>query len=252
VSQQRDPRDLHGGEAHPTPEELIGYVDGTLSAVREDAVQEHLSLCADCAELVLDLPLLRRGEPEAAQVGEGPSPPGLLDPPPVPAVRAERRRWRFRFGLAAAAGWVVAAASFALWIGKPGPWVPFSPEETGAAFEVVDGGWAELEDVSRRRSGEVVRVAVPPGAERVGLVLRLPRDASVAPGQRLTLRIQSADGREVLRRQPVAVDPYGQLVLVLRTKGPAPTRYRVEAWREGGETRASPTATFELWLVPSD
>jgi hypothetical protein len=54
---------------HPDPERLAAYGRGALSEAEEVAVQEHLALCRDCADLVLDLPLF-------AGEGAAPDEPG--------------------------------------------------------------------------------------------------------------------------------------------------------------------------------
>jgi len=42
------------GQEHPSPNRLIAYVDGGLSAADRDAVRAHLALCPSCAGYVLD------------------------------------------------------------------------------------------------------------------------------------------------------------------------------------------------------
>ncbi|MBI4469452.1 MAG: zf-HC2 domain-containing protein [Acidobacteria bacterium] len=41
---------------HPSPEELVDYHAGRLQPESEDRLQEHLSICPDCTQLLLDLP----------------------------------------------------------------------------------------------------------------------------------------------------------------------------------------------------
>jgi len=43
------------GEDHPTLQELVAYRAGELSAEADDRIQEHLTQCRDCAQLLLDL-----------------------------------------------------------------------------------------------------------------------------------------------------------------------------------------------------
>jgi len=42
-------------EGHPTPQNLVDYQLGVLPAESVELVQEHLSLCPECAQVVLDL-----------------------------------------------------------------------------------------------------------------------------------------------------------------------------------------------------
>jgi hypothetical protein len=48
-------RDRQELDDHPTPEELIDYHDGKLAAADEEKLRDHLALCHDCADLLLDL-----------------------------------------------------------------------------------------------------------------------------------------------------------------------------------------------------
>lgn len=40
---------------HPTPEELVAYQEGRLAESRRESVQDHLSLCPECTQVVVDL-----------------------------------------------------------------------------------------------------------------------------------------------------------------------------------------------------
>ena len=54
-------RDL---EPHPSPDELVAYSAGKLSAAEEARIQNHLALCSHCLELLLDLGRLSDSEPD--------------------------------------------------------------------------------------------------------------------------------------------------------------------------------------------
>lgn len=71
------------GNEHPTPEELLAFHFGALEAVDRDRVEDHLSRCPDCAELVLDFAAF----PELEPVGE-------MTPEQQRALAAQRRRLR--------------------------------------------------------------------------------------------------------------------------------------------------------------
>jgi hypothetical protein len=62
-------------EGHPDPDELAAYHAGALPPAEEERVQDHLVLCRDCSEALLDL--ARLAEPESDD-GEG-LPAGLGD-----------------------------------------------------------------------------------------------------------------------------------------------------------------------------
>jgi hypothetical protein len=107
-------RDRRGLDEHPTPETLEAYHAGDLPAAEQDALRDHLALCHDCADLLLDLvsfaeftpqeqiPVLADGEVEGAWqklqprlvAREEPAPPALKTEERLPAVAqiAERRR----------------------------------------------------------------------------------------------------------------------------------------------------------------
>lgn len=48
-------RDRRGLSQHPTPETLVAYHAGELPNVEEEQLRDHLALCPECAELLLDL-----------------------------------------------------------------------------------------------------------------------------------------------------------------------------------------------------
>lgn len=48
-------RDRRGLSQHPTPETLVVYHAGELPNLEEEQLRDHLALCSECAELLLDL-----------------------------------------------------------------------------------------------------------------------------------------------------------------------------------------------------
>ncbi len=77
VEAARRPR---GGE-HPSLADLMAYRAGELAAREEDHVQEHLTQCRDCAQLLLDL----------MEFEQFPQPPAELAPPDERTDAAWRR-----------------------------------------------------------------------------------------------------------------------------------------------------------------
>lgn len=119
---------------HPTPEELVAYRAGELTEQDEEKIQDHLALCVDCSQLLLDLKEFEDGQPEKD--------PGLSDAQVEAAWRRlrprleERKvltspRWfaspRIAYGLAAAlfvcviglGGWGVSLQSRLEELSKP-------------------------------------------------------------------------------------------------------------------------------------
>lgn len=114
---------------HPAPERLAAYRAGELSAEEAEGVRDHLALCPECAQLLLDLVAFEEHEPAEEPAGlasgdveaawqrlrpklerEGPSPPVAAPerfrpaekPDPAYAAVDWRRRLRNAYALAAA------------------------------------------------------------------------------------------------------------------------------------------------------
>ena len=75
------------GEDHPTPQDLIAYRAGELSPEGDDRIQEHLTQCRDCAQLLLDL----------AEFEQFPQPPEEMGPVDA-RTEASWQRLRARLG----------------------------------------------------------------------------------------------------------------------------------------------------------
>lgn len=56
-------------ESHPAPEELVAYRAGDLTAEEDDRIQEHLTQCHDCAQLLLDLEEFEKLTPPPEDLG---------------------------------------------------------------------------------------------------------------------------------------------------------------------------------------
>lgn len=87
-------------EGHPTPDELVDYHLGALSAEAEERLQEHLSLCPECSQVVLDLvefsrePVVVPDLPAASLESAWEAIEARLEPPPpvvIPALQPQRR-----------------------------------------------------------------------------------------------------------------------------------------------------------------
>ncbi len=75
------------GEYHPTLQELVAYRAGELSPEGDDRIQEHLTQCRDCAQLLLDL----------AEFEQFPPPPEEMAPVDA-RTEASWKRLRARLG----------------------------------------------------------------------------------------------------------------------------------------------------------
>ncbi|HYU33824.1 MAG TPA: zf-HC2 domain-containing protein [Thermoanaerobaculia bacterium] len=131
---------------HPTLRELVDYRAGELPAEEDDRIQEHLTQCRDCAQLLLDL----------SEFEQFPPPPE--DEGPVDA-RAEAAWQRFRTRL----GEPDEDPGFAPPILRPRPPVPFwrrpaLPWALAAALALsVVGLWQRTGTLQ----GEVEKLSVP-------------------------------------------------------------------------------------------
>jgi len=103
-------------ENHPSPDDLLAYHEGTLPDERRDRVQEHLVVCEECSQVILDFAAFPRIEPrdESARM----SPQELEDQLRELEVALGRRRpvWqRHQVLLPLAAAFFTAAVGLGAW-----------------------------------------------------------------------------------------------------------------------------------------
>jgi len=187
-------RDRRGLDEHPTPETLVAYHAGELPAAEQEDLRNHLALCHDCADLLLDLvsfaeftppeqtPALADGEVEGAWQKFQPRLVAREEPKPAVAQIAERRREggggafvprrRLMQAYAIAASLFVAVVGLSLWGGtiyqrvqelsrpRPSTAVDLLPEDDGT------------------RGGEEKESIVPANAEAFTVSLHLSSDGN--------------------------------------------------------------------------
>ena len=171
---------------HPTPEELVAYRAGELTAEDEERIRDHLALCRDCSQLLLDLKEFEDAAPEEEA--------GLSDIQVEAAWRRlrprleERKvltspRWfaspRFAYGLAA--GLFLCTVGLSVWglslqqkvreLSEPLPNAPIGDlhAEGGGA---VRGGPGEPEILRSRPGGVLVLDFDPRDFRRFDVELR--------------------------------------------------------------------------------
>ncbi len=212
---------------HPETEVLIAYQERRLAAGASAEIREHLALCPECAQLVLDLgnfpqvPL--RDASLALSAEEEEEDLGLLVrrlaqrkpeplPEPVP-LRPTTRRWQPP-GWLLAASLAVAAAGLGMWLtGVPSPFAgPGGDVEAGTLLDLypVEAG---------TRGGTVDEIApIPEGDTPLVLLLNT---AGLGDFAAYEVEIRSGDAL-ALRRAGLEPGPKGTFTLVVpRSRLPA-------------------------------
>lgn len=184
-------------ERHPEPDELVDYYLDALPPAQMEPIQDHLALCQECAQLVLDLQAITA----PPQAGEGRPTPELNREWKRFTARLERRdaalprrsRWT------RTAPWALAAS---LLIGA-GLLVWGLDLRRGARQPHADLALVDLSPATRgveRSEERPVQLRVPPGVTKLVLLLNLgdlrsfPRyDMQLlAPGSRVVWRTAAA------------------------------------------------------------
>lgn len=200
---------------HPSPDRLLAYHVGELKSEDIDAVQDHLAICSECSQFVLQLgPVHEKAARQALSVPSGrvqsewsrfqdrlsqPERPLLAAPDRLPIFR------RLGFAYSLAALFLAAAVGLSIWMGQQSADDFLLPNtisiELGTQTSQTRGG-----------TGEIQEVVVPFGSPEVQFII---------PGY--------------------LVADYA--------------RFRVEFWREGdsGEATLSPIGvTDDLHKNPED
>ncbi len=251
----------HGREAvlvpHPEPETLFAYQEGGLSAFERDAVADHLAVCRECTELVLDLeafPAVPLRDPSKAQsaaeeaasraaflamlprVDQAPPAPAakVLEMPAPPARRERRFDWRL------AAALVVGVAGAGLWLAGLGN------ERQGAAGPVVaEGRLVEPAWEHGWRSGETAAAAMPGGRDPLLLLLAPPEGSAPPWIARLELPGRAAEDLRI-----DAVSPVGAIPLVLPPLGGATGEVVISLRAAGDAAGGTVQAIYRVRLLP--
>lgn len=218
---------------HPEPETFLAHRRGELPASEEDALEEHLAWCRDCAAAWRDLPRFLDGEAEPFDPEEKAADWRALQerleteaPPADEEPTAEARspsRGRLASGLAAALA--VALGGAALWIGQ-----------------LSD----RLEDSRRPRPNVPIHDLAPAGGERSGeeplLAIELDRSAILIFNVRADLedrlyeaRIFDEDGQEVWTIEGLEPTRFGNFNLELPAGSLEPGLYRIVVQAGEGE-----------------
>jgi hypothetical protein len=237
---------------HPSPDELLAYQRRDLPAATEEQIQEHLSLCASCARVVLDLETFPEVEPvvehslpagrittawEELREKTGIVAPGpasfLRSPRPLLAVLASRG-----FSYALAGCLLAAVVGLTLRVGQ----LQYTVGELREPH--VNVFLADLlptaEGRTRSQGGRPRIVRLPAGSDRMLLL----------PGY--LLEIEDSEGRLVWTRRSLARSPDGNFTLEVPRGFLVPGVHHLRLYGlAAGEPEADrePLAAYNLELI---
>jgi hypothetical protein len=229
---------------HPSPDELVDYHLDCLTAEEADRVQDHLTLCRECAEVVLDLAAFSR-----PAVGE--------EAPPVVDLNREWERLEERRAREAGADsrriprkrgilWALAASVMAA-LGLFGWNIGLRRELTEARRPRADIALVDLSPEARgaARSPEApMRIQLRPEQGRLLLLLNLG-DLREFPAYRMELLDSS--GGVIWTRSGVPRGEDGTFLLELPSRMLEPKVYRVRLYGERtGESVSLAIYSFEV------
>ncbi len=225
-SLNRAARSIRG--PHPAVEELTEYRSGGLSQEVRERIRDHLTLCRECQQLVLDFGALsdlasEGRELTAADVDQqwGRLARRLRSAPPQDSVAVVSSRPRFAWALAAALATAVVGLSV---------WVQALRHQNRELIRPqINAHLGDLfADGDRlRESGQFERVVVPPEADQVVLILNLNRPETFSDYRVEILDSLAEDARVRWRRDGLRRGSEGNFVLTLRRGFLPPGRYRI-------------------------
>lgn len=231
-----------GLEGHPSPQELLDYHFDALPPEEADALQDHLSLCRECAQVVLDLAAFAR--PDA-------------DETPSAALGSEWNRLQERLGRerretpprpkstskTGRLPWALAA-SLLMILGLLG-WNWKLRELTQPHADVIVAVLSPRTPGMERSPEAPVQVEVPRKRSRVHLRLNLG-DLRSFPDYRLELA--DPNGGVLWEDSDVVRQPDGAFVLDLPVSLVEPKVYTVRLYGQSGGDRV-PLAEYSFEVV---
>lgn len=237
------------GTEHPSTNQLIAYQRGELPAVEVAAIREHLSLCEECAALVLEAAEFFADEEEeeanpadleaaweelrAAIPGKKERPPSPLPVPPPPPIQRHSllRSLSFAYGLAA----IFALASIGLLLFHE--WRPaLRPQVNAGLYDLTPTG-------SERGFGAPPTLIRFRSRDDSALLILNP--AVAANSARYGVRIRREDGAVLWRSEGLELLAPGAFHLTLPAGALPPGRYSLELYGIT-EVRQRPLGTYRI------
>jgi putative zinc finger protein len=226
--------ELRGAE-HPSTSRLIAYHRGELPPAEEATVMEHLSLCEECAALVLDAAEffadddeeeatpadleaswqeLRAETPRAEE--RPPSRVPALSPPPSIPRRSLVRSLAFAYGLAAT--FAAVSVGLILFHGRsPAP----RPQANAGLYDLTSSNSERGEGTQPTR----IRFRSPDAS-----ALLILNPAVVPNSSRYGVRIHRTDGAVVWRSEDLELQTLGAFHLSLPAGALPPGRYSLDLY----------------------
>jgi len=256
-------RDRRGLDEHPTPEALVAYHAGELTSAEQEDLRNHLALCHDCADLLLDLvsfaeftppdqtPALADVEVESAWQKFQPrlvasaeaSEANVEERLPAVAQIAERRREggggfvprrRLMQAYAIAATLLVGVVGLSVW----GISLRRHLTESGTV--------ATVNLYSDKERGGDAAETVPPGSDRFLLLLHPPLEGSELPAFGAEIRPAGSRGAPIVHFDTLLQAEGASSILLHRDKFP-PGTYQVDFWGiDGGRKVPFDPLVFQI------
>lgn len=212
--------------SHPRPETLLAYCGGELAPTESAAVEEHITWCRECSDILDDLPQFLSGEvPEADPREKSADWSGLMDQ----VNRTERSEHR-----------PAVAETSSFWPRSAQLIAAILVLSVGASVFWVANLKGRLNEALEPRPNIPIYDLDPPAAERAGeealglelaarnrAVLILNPLGSVPPGA-YTVRFVSADGVTVWTSESLEPTEFGNFNLELVGGSLPPGRYRID------------------------
>ncbi|MCP4656347.1 MAG: hypothetical protein GY856_13120 [bacterium] len=228
---------------HPSPEELVAYKAGELSAAEVSRLQEHLVLCPDCLELLLDSECFRDAafgsrravsETEVAAAWKGMRRGTDRKAPVATVLRGRFRRFPGpsspRLPYALAATLLIAVLALSLWVASLRQTLGelSRPRLNTPLHDVYPESFVRGDDAA------APGVRIPADAELFTLIL----NSTMPPSYAETLvEIVEPDGTEVWSGAGLETSPAGSFTLTLPRRFLDAGEYRIRLYGLDGGRR---------------
>jgi len=240
-----------GLSAHPSHDELHAYAANALDAAEQDRIEDHLSVCRECARTVLDLAALPEEEPE--EVDEEPMPESARAAAwerlrraaaPTPPAPFQRRAAPVPAFLP-----VALAATLVLALGLGWRVIRLGEEVRQLSAPRSDVYVTDLLPVGSgrpRERGEADVVSPPAWASRVVLILDFPGRAS---HPEYAVELARAGGPPIWSRRGLRPGPEGTFTLEVPRQWLPPGDYEIRLTGLRGAATEE-VARYELRVGP--